>query len=196
MKHILFTLNASLLLFSLASFAQKGQTGIYKTESDYLNGKPALSEANTHVRLHEIFNTDKLEVIYKDSTFSFHKNELFGYINADGESFRFFKGNIYSILNPGEEILLYKTSSGTGLKNSPWVEHYFFSKEAGSEILPLSLPNLEALYAKDIAFETLLEIAFKSDSELNAYDSLHQKYKLSRLYELSKGFERSIQKKT
>ena len=71
------------------------------------------------------------------------------------------------------------------MKNSPVTESYFFSKDAGSEILPLSLENLERTFSFDKSFTNILEIHFKKDDDLLEYDSIHKMYKLNRLLQIS-----------
>ncbi|MFI5151161.1 MAG: hypothetical protein ACHQRM_15620 [Bacteroidia bacterium] len=110
---------------------------------------------------------------------------LKGQSDVDGSKYRISGGKEFQILNPGEKILLYKTSSGTGLKNDPKVEHYYFSAEAGSEILALTLRNVETVFESNTAFEERIEMTFRNDGDLTMYDPIHKMYKLNRLMQMS-----------
>ena len=73
-----------------------------------------------------------------------------------------------------------------GVKNQPVQVTYYFSKDAGSAIFPLTMKNVEQAFSDNKAFQELLEIHFKKDNELTDYDTTHKKYELNRLLELSK----------
>lgn len=160
--------------------------GIYKTPEDYLNHKLSHQSGQTKIRLYESFNRDRFEVKTTDSTMTYFKNDVFAYVDKAGRVFRFFNNRIYLVLNPGEKIMLYKVTSGTGMKNSPLVQTLYFSKDALSPILLLTLRNIETVFAGELQFEKLVEVHFTKDADLLEYDNLHKMYKLNRLYELSK----------
>ena len=186
MKKLITLFIISLALGAGISYAQTGTAGIYKSAGDFLNGKLTHQGKHTRIKLHEVFKKELLVVKYNDSTYTYFKKDLFGYVDKDGLTYRFFNNEIYPILNPTEKILIYKQTYGLGIKNSPIVTKYFFSKEAGTEILPLTLKNLERVYSADTLFDGFLEIHVKNDNELAEYDYIHKMYKLNRLFELSK----------
>ena len=186
MKKINSIFKAILFLVSAVSYAQDGNTGIYKTVEDFLNNKTTHSGKHTHIKLHETFKKDFIEVKCNDSTYKYLKKDVFGYIDKEGRVYRFYNADIYPVLNPTEKIILYKKTSGSGMKGSPIVVSYFFSKDAGSEIFYLTLKNIEKVFLNDKAFDEIIEINFKHDDELPEYDEIHKMYKLNRLFELSK----------
>ena len=152
---------------------------------DFLSGKITHAGKHTQLKLHALFEKKHLKVKYNDSIFSYLKKDVYGYVDKEGQAYRFFNNKIYPILNPHESILLYKKTMGTGMRNSPIEDHYFFSREAGTEILPLSLENLQLAFADNKAFTYILEIHFKNGDDLAEYDSLHNMYKLNRLLNIS-----------
>lgn len=172
------------LLVRLAS-AQSGFAGIYKTADDFLNERCSHASKGTRIKLHEMFHIEKIEVRLHDSTYSYLKNDLYGYRSEKGETFRFYNNQIFPILNPKESILLYVSSSGTGMRNSPIVEHYYFSRSASDSILTLNFRNLETIFADDLNFTQLVSIYFREVDELYEYDQLHQMYRLNWLYKIS-----------
>lgn len=179
------TLIILLLLFVYTTKAQVKMTGIYKSADDFVNERITHQGQHTKLKTHELFKRELFEVKTGDSTFSYQKKDLFGYVDH-GKSYRLVNNTAYPILNPAEKILLYSLTSGTGTKNSPQVVTYYFSKDASSPIQLLTLRNVETVFAGEKQFEKLIEIHFVKDSDLLEYDSLHKQYKLNRLYELSK----------
>ena len=111
---------------------------------------------------------------------------MFGYKDNSGISYRFFNKVIYPVLNPGENIILYKTvhTSG-GIKNPQTLINFYYSKDAYSPVTALTIPNLEKTFSDNKLFQEFLDIHFKQDDELSEYDDTHKMYKINRLLELS-----------
>lgn len=179
-----------ILFLSFASFVSKvnsqTQCGIYLNADDFSKNKVSHSDKHTRIKLHETFKKELVEVKCKDTTVTFKKKDVFGYCNREGQCFRFYQDDIFPILNPTESIILYKRTRGTGMKNDPVVDTYYFSKDAASPIQSLTLRNLEKAFSDDAAYLKLLEIHFSDDSNLLEFDNIHKKYKLNRLLELAK----------
>lgn len=182
MKNSIYVFSVSLLLVTRVSYSQ----AIYKNSTDFLSGKTVHTENNCRIKLHELFKKNIIEVKCKDSVYTYSKEDVYGYIDKEGVVSRFYRNEIFIILNPTENILIYKLTSGMGLKNSPIIERYFFSKDAGSEILPLTLTNLESAFRGIPEFTKIIEIYFKTDNELVQYDNVYKMYKINRLMELVK----------
>lgn len=174
-----------LLFYSMQAACQTPVKGLYKTAHDYLNDSLSFTGKHTRIRTHELFKKNYIAVTFNDSTYTYLKNAVYGYKDKEGTTFRFFNNAIYTLINPGEQILLYKRTSGTGMKNSPFVDLYFFSKDAGAEVMPLTLANVARTFAANRSFVTLAEICFHNDNDLPAYDLVHHQYRLNRLLELA-----------
>ena len=168
-----------------------GQTaaGVFKTSADFLNGNLFYADKKTNLRLHEVLPKNYVDITHRDSSYRFLKSDLYGYSDKAGNAYRFYKNDIYPILNPGEKILIYKITSGTGLKNSPVTETWFFSKDAASAVLPLKIANVLSAFSDDKAFTSLLEMYYKNAADLIAYDTEHHQYKLNRILEISTQFK-------
>jgi hypothetical protein len=164
--------------------AQNQHCGLYLTAQDFSNGKLSYQSRNTQIRPHELFRKNTIKVKYNHSVFVYEKKNIFGYADKDG-SYRFVDNRSFSIVNPGEQILLYKITSGTGLKNSPIVETFYFSKDADSAVQLLTIHNLLSAFANNPSFTKLIEICFTRDSELQEYDTIHHKYRINRLLEIA-----------
>lgn len=164
---------------------QTPEPGLYLTAHDYLKGKLTHSGKDFSIRRHELFKRGVIRVDIRDSSFVYLKNEVYGYRDKLGKVYRFFQNEIFPMLNPGESLVLYKVTSGTGFKNSPVLETYFFSKDADSKIWPLTIDNINKAFSGEEQFKLLVEIFFRNDRDLVVYDPIHLKYKLNRLIELS-----------
>ena len=185
MKQLTKIILVILILSKNLYFSQGTAKGLYKNSDDFLKGKMIYTERQSRIRLHDLFKKKIVTVKQNDSSFTLLKSELYGYKDKEGISYRFYKDTIYTILNPTESIILYKRTSGTGMKNSPETESYFFSKEAGSLLLTLTLVNMEKVFSTLPSFTKLLEFTFHYDDDLITYDQQHTKFKINRLLELS-----------
>jgi hypothetical protein len=58
---------------------------------------------------------------------------------------------------------------------------YYFSKNAESRILPLTIRNLKFAYPNR-DFHDLLDVHFRSNKELMRYDAFNNEYKLKRIF--------------
>lgn len=161
--------------------------GIFKTANDFRNSNYLLKsnvKSKFKVVPFGVFNSSKIKVKHGDSTFSFLKSEIYGY-QDDEHSYRFYKGERYTIINPSESILIYSKIVLAGTKGNVPTEVYFFSQEAGSEILPLTNQNLKTTFQGNTKFYDLLMLYFKKDSDLLAYDEIKKMYILNYLLHIS-----------
>lgn len=185
MKTISVRMIIILTVICLGANAQKDSSGVYLNATDFMQRK--LSYAiNCKTEKHKInpnllFNADEVKFKHMDSTFMFKKNDLFGYRTCDGKEYKFVNNTEYTILNPGEPLILYfyqhNVHSAKEAGNYPAM--YFFSKDATSPIQELTLYNLKATYPENHKFHDALDAAFNKDKELNAYDSFHKMYKVN-----------------
>ncbi|HWY12507.1 MAG TPA: hypothetical protein VN026_14335, partial [Bacteroidia bacterium] len=163
--------------------------GIYISSSDFSNNKLSLAAGKnkkTKIKLNELFYKSYITVKYCDSVYTLYKDSVFGYRDKSGISYRFFDKTIYPVLNQGEQILLYKKETDSGSPKSPQkVITYYFSKDSGSPVVPLTTANLEKAFTDNKTFKEFLEIHFRNDSELTEYDCANKIYKINRLLELS-----------
>lgn len=173
--------------------AQGSGNGIYLTAADFSNGKLTHVSKHTRVKPHDLFNKNVVEVKCNDGVFTYNKLSVFGYADKN-VTYRFVANERLPIINPNEKILLYKKVSGSGLKNSPLVETFYFSKDAGSAVEHLTLRNLLASFTDNPAFTELVELCFTRDSDLTGYDAIHHTYRINRLLEIAcRKTEKAIQ---
>lgn len=183
MKPVLF-FYCLLNLFS-AVYAQQDSSGVYLSASDFKKGKLAYaincSTQKHKIKLNEFSNRPYITVAHEEKPVNLDKKNIFGFRDCSDITYRFVDQNHYTVLNPKEEILLYKHVI-VASKNQQETVHYFFSKSAASEVLDLNLTNLKNAFPDNHRFHDLLDTQFDLNTPLAAYDSYHKMYKVNRLY--------------
>ena len=184
------TLAGGLLLLSQHSLAQKDSSGIYKTTEDFQQRK--LSYAiNCKTENHKInpnvfFKGSKVKVKHQGTTYTFKKSEVFGYRTCEGKEYKFVNNKEYSILNPGEPLIIYlyqhPAHSGKDISKGMYQPQYFFSKDAGSPLQDFTKADVKAAYPYNHILKNALDAQFKKDNELYAYDSFHKMYKVNWIF--------------
>ena len=186
MKTRLF-LSSIFSLTTLFVFAQN--SGVYLSASDFASGKLTYeincATEQHKIKLNEFLNKDYITVVHNKQPHNLQKKEIFGYKDCDDLSYRFTGDNHYVILNPTEEILLYKHTIA-GSKNQEAAIHYYFSLSSKGEVQTLTLANLKNAVPNNLKFHDALDAEFKTDGQLASYDSFHKMYKVNRLYRSNK----------
>jgi hypothetical protein len=172
--------------FIQKSDAQK-QSGLYLTYNDYLNHKlsyttdPANPNGNK-IYIHEFLGRNNVTVISNGKKNEFEKSKIFGYSDNTGNDYRFCDDKAYQIIDT-TEFCIYSfdklIQQGKGPKPT---RVYYFSKNAEGEILQLTPENIERVFPKNIKFRYMVEVAYKSDIKLDAYDEVSHEYKIKELY--------------
>jgi hypothetical protein len=190
-KHLNRVLIVFILLMSMKIQLSAQQiSGIYMNGNDFNSGRLSFAKAKgkkCRVRLHESLYRPVIHIKYCDSEYSFNKDSVFGYRDLQGNDHRFYNKEIYQVLNRGEEILIYKIEKTVGgLKNPVEIVNYYFSINANSPVYLLTARNLERCFQDNRLFLEYIEVHFRSDNDLMEYDTIHNKYKLNSLLELSR----------
>lgn len=177
----------SLIVFGsiTSSVAQQDSSGVYLSASDFKNGKLAYAincKTQKHkIKLNEFLNKPYITVVHEGKSINLDKKNIFGFRDCGDVTYRFVDQNQYTILNPTEEILLYRHVAQSASKNQPETVYYFFSKSAQGEVLDLNLPSLKKAFPDNHTFHDMLDTEFGS-APLTAYDSYHKIYKINRIY--------------
>ena len=181
----------ALIVFSsiTSSLAQQDSSGVYLSASDFKNGKLAYAincKTQKHkIKLNEFFSKPYITIVHEGKSVNLDKKNIFGFRDCGDVAYRFVDQNQYTILNPTEEILLYRHVAQSASKNQPETVYYFFSKSAQGEVLDLNLTSLKKAFPDNHRFHDLLDAQFNSSTPLTAYDSHHKMYKVNRLYQNS-----------
>lgn len=177
-------LTASFLCFFIAASCQP-VTGIFLTEKDFLEGKLAFV-APCKIQVRSSSPNKLIRIKCADTTRFLHKDSVYGYQDRSHVTFRLFQKIAYALINPREEIRLYKIQTVNSTKYEPAFTSYFFSRSAGSAIYPLTIDNILKAFPDNKRFSELVELKYRNDSELMEFDTYHNKYKLNHLLEISK----------
>ena len=186
MNHLLIAL-ASTLIFTQLVSAQKDSSGIYKTIEDFQQRK--LSYAiNCKTEQHKInssllFKGSEVKVNHEGTTYQLKKSELFGFRTCEGKEYRFVDDKEYSILNPGEPLIIYMyqhpAHSAKEVSKGMYQPQYYFSKDAASPLQDLTKDNLKAAFSGNNKFPDELDAQIQQDKDLYKYDGFHKMYKVN-----------------
>ena len=194
MKHDISFLTAiSLLAISMNATAQKDSSGMYQTVDDFRNHKLTYA-INYKTEKHKIndyllFNATQVKVKHHGISYTLDKSAVYGYKSTTGKVFRFVDNEPYEILNPDEELLLYLHTTPINMKVDPTKreeEHYYFSKDAGSPPVELTIDNLKKFFSENSKFLASIDKYFTKDEQLTSYDKKNKTYTLNRLLQSSR----------
>ena len=180
-----FTLLLMCCAASVAGHSQSSITGIYRSPDDFSHQRlsfPAARHPRLVIRANTAFYLPYITVIDGRHKTRYLKDSVFGYRTADNTVYRFYAGGAYELLNPGERPLLYRSAVMPGGRGARPVYSYYFSEDATASLAPLTRSRVADALGRDSTFVEQLYERFRDDDELLQYDSLHQTYRLSRLY--------------
>lgn len=178
-----------IFLFLLSSkqnvLAQKA--GVYLTANDFETRNISFrnnKKLSYKLKINDNSNTNTIKIIAGDSTITLNKDSIFGFIDDEEISYRFYQNKAYQIINPTEKILLYAYTTSIIGKEKKTFTDYFFSMNHHSAIYPLTKFNIKSAFPNDASFHELIDMYFNKDKDLLAYDTFYHVYKISRIYEL------------
>ena len=161
--------------------------GIYLSANDFINNKLSYTKnENCKIKMHSAFFNSHIKITCGETSLELSKDSVFGFKDRENISQRFYNKKVYEVINPGANILVYKIKVTGKTKYEPATYNYYFSKEAKSPVLPLTIKNLETSFSENQMFIDFLEVHFKTDGDLLEYDTNHAMYKVNYLLELSK----------
>jgi hypothetical protein len=107
------------------------------------------------------------------------------YRDQKGQSFRLLKKAHYRILDTTHFYLYSYNKLVQGEKIARPTTCYYFSQDAASPILPLTIANLEKVFAGNAPFVYKLHTDFKSDKDLITFFPTLNSYKIKYAYDQS-----------
>ena len=112
-----------------------------------------------------------------------------GYLPAPAQNNRNYHKEKFQVVDTTAFYLYTQTKNvvppvGKGMYRT---DLYFFSTNADSPILPLTIENLKRSYPANTAFHYALDAYFNSDRQLMAYDGYAKMYKLKYLFLQTQG---------
>jgi hypothetical protein len=182
-----FELTGCLFACSITN-AQIECSGVYLTARDFITGKriPATDgrprSGNTE---EQVLNSKYIFVHQGDYHTKMNVRDIYALQTCEGKIVRVYQEGYYTLLNPGEKILLYTVDCNPVSKGDVMTRKYFFSRDAGSDIMLLTLDNLKAAFPDSHHFIEVINHQFRSDSDLYTYDDNYKCYKVNRMYSIS-----------
>ncbi|MFN8254174.1 MAG: hypothetical protein U0W24_00700 [Bacteroidales bacterium] len=155
--------------------------GIYLTADDFVNNNLHLKGDNKQVKINAglAFNPSHIRVKFDGKKYYFHKDSIWG-IAGNKQIYRFSnKDNCVLIANSGFMLYSYR-DNGRHMRL-----YYYFSESASSQVLPLSMKNLDKSFIENKKFHELLQAKISKDEDLAAYDKKSKTYKIVNIYNLS-----------
>ncbi len=179
-----------LLLLAGTLSAQTSTSGIYLTAADF-----------QQKRLQNTINADAtniidgirlngasafITVIRNGEKTRIAKDGIYGVRLRTGQTYRLVDRVAYEVLNPDDDLLLYRWETVSSAKN-PIPPRYFFSAGADGQLSDLTTANLKKAYPDRHAFHDALDQYFTSGRSLLQFDDFHRQFKLVRLFVQSSG---------
>ena len=180
---------AFLALLSLIALATsvRGQnaplgSGLYRSAADFRSHRLTLGvdcKTETHqLRLNEFVGRPYVTVKHGGKAHRVAKKTLFGFRDCEGQSYRFATDYHHlPILNPEEELLLYRVTQLAAGKN-PGRANVYFSANAAAPVQALTLLNVKRAFSDNHRFHDLLD-AQLGNGDLTAYDETHHMTKIN-----------------
>lgn len=165
-------------------YSQQFSSGIYLNYSDFISHELsiALSDSNiSYIHSHRILALPYISVKQGGQKHQWLKDSIFAYQDSNGQVIRFIQGSEYLLLNTDTVLLIYKQIRLTGFKREQEI-HYFFSINPHHILYPLTFSALKKCFKSDESWLTLLDLYFKTESDLMHYDSFSQQYTLIKQY--------------
>jgi hypothetical protein len=156
--------------------AQEGQ-GVYLTWQDYYKGMLTPGNGQCKIKNHRVFQKKYIDAMAGGKNYRYHKDSLFGYRNGKF-IYRFYKQEEYLLAEQGEIIIYILYEPGYGPKNFVQNPCFYFSRDAASEVLPLSVMNVKRAFAGDLRLHHYLDMEFYR-ADVAAYDKTHGMYKIN-----------------
>ena len=162
----------------------KTKSGVYMSFADYKTNKLNLEVDYTKekhkIKINEFLNKSEIDVIHQDKKYTFKKKEVYGIRDGKGADYRFYNDIEYRILQT-DTIYIYSKNETVKTGNSKSqrttvVTRYFFSKSGDSELQALTYENLKQAFPDNHTMHNSIEMMFKSESDLSAYDKFHKTY--------------------
>ncbi len=190
MKKLSFLLFAGTYFFTTAIKAQPECSGVYLTANDFIAGKlcnVCATRSASKGSYYNLLAINHFFIIQPGYAWrKIDKEDVFAIQGCEGELVRIYQGNNYYLVNPGEEIPIYKAFINPTSKGNVIRVRYCFSRSLVSEIRDLSLDNLKAEFSGNFKFLDALGDYLKDESDLYAYNYREKSFELNRLYNTTK----------
>lgn len=132
--------------------------------------------------LNNFLGGSSIRVIHQGQRHSLRKDEIFGYRDCNGKDYRFYDKTPYLILDSTRFFLYSAEKLVQADKIARPAVLYYFSTDAATPPVPLTIANLETAFAANRAFCYRLHSDFHSNADLVTYLPSGKTYKLKYAY--------------
>lgn len=188
-RYTLARICITFIFLQAAGLRAQAIRGIYPKATDYLAQQLSLEAGEGkqgRIRSGLFLASHLIRIRYGDSTYTFCKDSLYAYLDAEGRLFRFYRDLHCLLLNPGEAIQLYKYEYQELGKHPVTHTRYFFSRGVADSLHPLRLAELYRAFEDESCFRSQLLLHMHDERDLICYDKIRQHYTLNLLYEYCK----------
>ena len=183
-KYISITFITGFLTLNVFAQNKERVIGVYRSSLDFISGKLSYSidcsGRKNRIKLNDLFFNPFISIHLNDSSFNIPRKTLFGYKTCNDQIYRFMGNTELLLLNPREEISIYKFSNpkiSEGAKIN--VTNKYFSMPGDSSLQKLTIANLKRAFMGNNRFQTLIDLNFKYNMELGTYDAENHIYKIN-----------------
>lgn len=166
-----------------AAYAQTAkQSGLYLTESDFIQHKLSYASPQDKLYIHEFLDEKSITVIENGQKISLTKDKVYGYRDAANHNYRFFKNAAYQIVDTaGFYLYNFEKLVQEGKGPKP-MRAFYFSANASSELMPLQIAYVDNVFAKNRKFKNAIDAQLRTEGELASYDKAENEYKIKEIY--------------
>lgn len=177
MKSLIF----NLLFFVILNNSYSQYSGVYLTATDFENDILTFKRGNDSIKINSnvACNPEYVRIKSNGKKQFFLKDSIWG-SKERKTIYRFFEGNNYT-LDANSGIMLYsRRINGRHMRM-----FYYFSENASSKLLPLTIENLEKSFVGNKKFHDLLQSSKRKSEELASYDKNLKTYWIVDIYNKS-----------
>jgi len=159
--------------------------GIYTSLNDFMNHKISY-ETSTRIILNEFTASKYVKVLDNGNTVKLAKKDLFGFRDNNNMDYRFYKNELYQILDATYFFIYTHYASSTVVKGkgNEKKETLYFSVKGTDNLQPLTVENLKKAFPDNLKFHDLLDNV-RNDADLVKYDAYTKDIKVNYLYKKS-----------
>jgi hypothetical protein len=147
--HLLSTrivLGLCYLFLVIEAYTQIDSSGVYLTATDFSNKKLSYAKhcdyEKNNLYFNHFANAPNLTVYQGTEKIKIQKTEVYGARLCSGITYRFLNNVAYEVLNPEQNLLMYKLERVSAPKY-PIPVKYFFSKGPRGALIPLTKRNIK-----------------------------------------------------
>ncbi len=163
-------------------------SGVYLTAGDFVRGTLTSEgeRGSSHkMLLHDsLFGKPYIEVIHNGEALRYGKDEIWGFRDFDGKSYRFVDKEAYEVREAGKVIIYTKDEFVVGRKGRT-EPMYYFSVGAGGPLEPMTVANLKSAFPTNHRFHDYLDMMVVDVSQ---FDKFHNMYRVNHLLISSESF--------